>query len=84
MGHVISDLPAGLSERELYEFAFRLINEQQERIDDYLFAAVCGADNHDLLSRWLTMAELVAEIHGGEIVLTYRTHDDPKAGRREH
>jgi hypothetical protein len=78
-----------LSQRERYEFAFRILSEQGERTGDYLFAALRQATSCDvspatleLIERWLVMAKLVEEIHGSPVTLTYRACDRIKAEKR--
>ncbi len=77
---VVDDLPAGQSEKEQFEFAFRIMAEHGARIGDYLIAAihqVSGAQPADvsLVGRWIAMSELVEKIHGAPITLTYRYCD---------
>lgn len=67
----VDRLPADLSERELYEFAFRIMAEQGDGIGDYLFAAIRTTKDHAAKGRWFEMIDRVQAIHGGRIGLTY-------------
>jgi len=77
----VEDLPAGLTERELHEFAFRLMTEHGEAIGDYLFAAVRQSRDTETTMRWARMAELIQQIYGSPITLTYRACDRIAAER---
>lgn len=79
----VDRLPFFESERERYEFALRVIGEQADRLGDYLFAALRQAGDNDLRSRWMTMTELMQEIKGEPITLTYRACDRIAAERVE-
>lgn len=81
----IDDLPAGMTEKERYEFAFRVMAEQGDLLGDYLFAAVRkagagrGKEAWALMDRWIAMSEMMVSIHGSPITLTYRACDRIKA-----
>lgn len=79
---IVDDLPAGMTEKERHEFAFRVIAEQGERLGDYLFAAVRQATSvrtnprdHALMERWFAMVDLIQQIYGDPIALTYSACD---------
>jgi len=85
----IEDLPAGMTDKERHEFAFRLLGEHGEAVGDYLFAAVRKActsftpDTPGLIDRWSAMGELVEQIYGSPITLSYRACDRIKAEGRK-
>jgi hypothetical protein len=86
----VDDLPAGMTEKESYEFAFRVMAEQGDRLGDYLFAAVRqagagrGKEAWALMDRWIAMSEMMESIHGSPITLTYRACDRIKAEESRH
>lgn len=80
---VIEPLPAGMTVAEQYEFALQLIEQQCDRLGDYLFAAVRLAPDLATMERWSAMSSLVERLYGGPIVLSYRACDRIAAERRE-
>lgn len=79
----IMPLPAGMTVAEQYEFALQLIEHQQDRLGDYLFAAVRLAPDLATMERWSAMGSLVERIYGEPIALSYRACDRIAAEGRE-
>lgn len=79
----IIPLPVGMTVAEQYEFALQLIEQQQDRLGDYLFAAVRLAPDLATMERWSAMSSLVERIYGEPITLSYRACDRIAAEGRE-
>lgn len=75
-------LPAFFNEGERLRFAFRLMEEQGDRIGDYIFAATRLAYRTPDFDRWVSLGELMGEILGKPLTLTYRACDRLAAERR--
>lgn len=74
-------LPVFANEGERLRFAFRLLEEQGDRIGDYIFAATRLAYSSPDFDRWVKLGELMGEILGKPLTLTYRACDRLAAER---
>jgi hypothetical protein len=72
---VVTAMPSLPSKEDRLKFAFELLHEHGDHVADYIYAAFRHASTPDEMFRWDMISQLIEEILGRPLEMTYNAAD---------